>query len=79
MNDEQLNQLKSMVVKKLLSKEAIERLGRIRLTKPELAEQIELYLLQMYQSGRIKGEVSDEQLKAILESLSSKKKFRIIK
>lgn len=79
MNEEQINQLKGIVVKKLLTKEAIERLGRIRVSRPELAEQAELYILQLYQAGRIKKEISDEQLKAILESLSSNKKFRIIK
>jgi programmed cell death protein 5 len=79
MNEEQADQLKKTLVKKILSKEALERLGRIRLAKPELAEQIELYILQIYQAGKIKEEISDEQLKAILEVLTSKKEFRIIK
>ena len=79
MNEEQADQLKKTLVKKILSKEALERLGRIRLAKPELAEQIELYILQIYQAGKIKEEISDEQLKAILEVLTNKKEFRIIK
>lgn len=74
-----IEELKKQVLKKILSKHAFERLGRIKLIKPNLAEQLELYLVQLYQSGKIKSEISDEQLKIILESLSSKKEFRIIK
>ncbi len=66
-------------MKKILSKEAIERLGRIRVVKPELASQLELYLVQLYQAGKLKTEISDEQLKMILESLTAKKDFKIIK
>ncbi len=75
----QLEQMKKLLMKKILSKEAIERLARIRLVKPELSNQLELYLLQLYQSGKIKSEVNDEQLKLILESLSTKKEFKIIR
>jgi len=75
----QFEEMKRLLMKKLLSKEAIERLGRIRLVKPELAAQLELYLIQLYQAGRIKGEVTDEQLKTILDAVTTKKEFKIIK
>lgn len=74
-----LEELKKIVLKKILSKEAYERLGRIRLVKPELAAQLELYLVQLTQSGKLKEEISDEQLKVIMENLTSKKEFNIIK
>lgn len=74
-----IEELKKTILKKILSKEAIERLGRIRLVKPDLATQLELYLVQLFQSGKIKNEITDEQLKFILESLTSKKEFRIVK
>jgi programmed cell death protein 5 len=76
---QKLETLKKMILKTILSKDAIERLGRIRLVKPELASQLELYLVQLYQAGKIKSSVSDEQLKIILDSLSSRKKFKILK
>jgi programmed cell death protein 5 len=72
-------EMKKVVMKKILSKQAIERMGRIRVVKPELAAQLELYLIQMYQAGKIKTEISDEQLKTILETLSSGKEFKILK
>ena len=74
-----LEEMKKIILKKILSKEAIERLGRVRLVKPELANQLELYLIQLYQAGKINEEISEEQLKLILESLTSEKKFKIIR
>jgi len=71
--------IKKMIMKKLLSKEALERFGRIRLVKPELATQLELYLVQLYQVGKLKMQISDEELKLILQSLSKKENFKIIK
>lgn len=80
MNEEQkLEELKKRVMKVILSKEAVERLGRIKLVKPELAAQLELYLVQLYQSGKIKGAISEEQMKLILETLSARKEFKIIR
>jgi programmed cell death protein 5 len=75
----ELEEMKKSVMKKILSKDAIERLGRIRVVKPDLAAQLELYLVQMYQAGKLKTEISDEQLKMILENLTAKKDFKIIK
>jgi len=74
-----IEELKKIILKRILSKRAFERLGRIRLVKPELATQLELYLVQLYQAGKIKTEISDEQLRLILESLTSKREFRIVK
>lgn len=74
-----IEELKKVVLKKILTREAVERLGRIKLVKPDLAMQLELYLVQLYQSGKIKSEISDEQLKFILETLTTKKEFKIRK
>ncbi|MCK4531375.1 MAG: hypothetical protein KAT94_00760 [Candidatus Aenigmarchaeota archaeon] len=76
---QQLEEMKKKVLGKILSKEAYERLGRVRFANPELAAQAELYLLQIYQSGRLKENVADEQMKEILKLLSEKREFRIKK
>lgn len=76
---QQMEIMKKAVLKKVLSKEATERLGRIKLVKPEIANQLELYLVQLYQSGKIGTMITDEQLKMILEQISAKPKFRILK
>ena len=76
---QQMEVMKKAVLKKVLSKEATERLGRIKLVKPEIANQLELYLVQLYQSGKIGTMITDEQLKMILEQIATKQKFRILK
>ena len=77
--EEQLEQLKKNLINKHLTKEAIERLGRVRLAHPQLAEQAELVVIQAVQTGQI-SQVNDKDLKSILSELSSgKKEFRFIK
>jgi len=78
-NMKKVEELKKMILKKVLSKEAVERLGRIRLVKPQLALQLEMYLVQLYQEGRLKKEISDKELKSILSKLTEKRGFKIIK
>jgi programmed cell death protein 5 len=74
-----MEEMKKVILKKILSREAAERLARVKLVKPELANELELYLIQLYQAGKINEEISEEQIKLILEKLSEKKTFRIIK
>jgi len=74
---QQLEKLKKVVMKKILTKEALERLGRVRVVKPQMAMQLELYLMQLYQAGQIKTVIDDSKLKMILNSLVKKKKFKI--
>ena len=76
---QELEKLKKILLRKILTKEALQRLGRVRLVKPQLAAQLELYLMQLYQSGQIKTTIDDSKLKSILNSLTTKKKFKILK
>jgi programmed cell death protein 5 len=76
---QKIEEIKKTVLRNILTKEARERLNRIRLVKPDLALQLELYLVQLYQAGKLRGQMTDEQLKSILEMLGSGKKFKIIK
>ncbi len=74
--------LKKEMLRKILTKDALERLGRVKLVNPALAAQLESYLLQLYQMGQIKREIDDEMLKKILSSFTSKKskgKIKIIR
>jgi len=76
---QEIEKLKKAVMGKILTKEAVERLGRIRLVKPELAAQLELYLLQAYQNGEIKTVIDDTKLKQILDAIVKKKDFKILR
>lgn len=66
-------------ISQILDSKAIERLGNIKLTKPELALQIELYLIQLYQTGQLKAPLKDEEFKDMLDKLIQKRKTNIIR
>lgn len=63
---------KQQVLRIILSPEARQRLTNIRITRPEVAESIEAQLIQLYQSGRLRNQISDEQLKTMLQGLIGK-------
>lgn len=67
------------IVKQLLTIEAWQRLKRVELVKPELANEVKLYLVQLYSSGRLARKLGDDELKALLAQLSerSKRDFNI--
>jgi programmed cell death protein 5 len=69
---------KQSALKQIMTPEARQRLTNIRMVKPEFAEQIEMQLIQLAQTGRIKVPISDDQLKEALAKLqSSRKEIRI--
>ena len=65
---------KSAVLRVILTPEARTRLSNIKMVKPEFAEQLELQLIQLAQSGRIRIPITDEQLKSILVELQSRRR-----
>ena len=58
----------------MLTPEARQRLTNIRMVRPEFAEQLENQLLQLAQAGKLPVPVTDEQLKKILEALTSRRR-----
>jgi len=75
---QQIEQMKKMVLGKVLTKEAYERLSRVRVANPQLAAQAELYLLQIYQTGKLQGtRISDEKMKEVLRTLNVNQDFKI--
>lgn len=77
MQQQQLEQALRVIKMQILEPKARERLANLKLVKPELATQLEIYLAQLYQSGQIRGRISDEQMVAILKKISEKKEFKI--
>lgn len=61
-------------MKQVLTPEARSRLDNLKLTKPELVQQIEIQLLQSAQTGSLRGKVTDEQLKVLLKNLMGQKR-----
>ena len=65
---------KQAVLKRILTVEARQRLTNIKMVKPEFADQLELQLIQLAQSGRVKLPISDAQLKDALVRMQSQRK-----
>jgi len=75
---QQIELMKKKLLFKHVEKEARERLNRIRAVKPQLAEKVELALIQAIQMGQLRENITDAQLKKILdEVVQEKKQFRI--
>ena len=76
--DSQLKAQKDMMLKQVLSSEARLRLNNVRMVKPDLADLVENYILNLSVQGKISGQISDEQLKQILSSAQQPKRdFKI--
>ena len=72
------NAQKEIILRQVMSSEARNRLNNVRMVKPDLANLVENYLLNLAAQGKITGQISDEQLKQILSSAQQPKRdFKI--
>lgn len=71
---QQLDAQKRQAMMQILTPEARGRLANLRLTKPEMVDQIELQLIQLAQMGRVKSKITDDQLKQLLKNLIGQKR-----
>ena len=71
---QQVQVQKQAILKRILTVEARQRLTNIKMVKPEFADQLELQLIQLAQSGRVKVPISDAQLKDALVRMQSQRK-----
>ncbi len=62
------------ILRRILTPEARERLGRIRLAKPEVASSVEQQLISLAASGRIQRQVDDATLRALLERIAPERR-----
>ncbi len=66
--------LKEGVLRMALTSEARQRLANVRMVKPELANSIEEYIVQLASSGKLKQAVDDEQVKQMLQALQGQRR-----
>jgi len=65
---------KQTILRQILTPEARQRLTNIKMVKPEFADQLELQLIQLAQSGRVSVPITDAQLKDALVRIQSQKR-----
>ena len=65
---------KKQILGQILTSEAHNRLANLKLTKPELVNNIEIQLIQSAQAGSLRGKVTDEQIKVLLRQIAGQKR-----
>ena len=72
--EQQIEAQKNALLAKILAPDARQRLNNLKMVKQEFAEQIEMQLIEMAQTGKLPIPLSDAQLKGILIQLQSRKR-----
>jgi programmed cell death protein 5 len=70
----QMEAQKQAVLRQIVTPEARERLANVRMTSPDLANTVEMQLIQLAQSGRLNEMVSDAMLKNILRQIAPQRR-----
>ena len=62
--------MRASLLSQILTPEAADRLGRIRLVKESRATSVENRLIVLARSGQLQGKVSEDQLKQLLGAVA---------
>ena len=76
---QQVDEAKQTILRKILTPDARERLTSLKLARPQLAEQVEMQLISLAQSGRLQTVIDDAKLKTLLQQIQPKKREMTIK
>ncbi|RKF71970.1 DNA-binding protein [Golovinomyces cichoracearum] len=67
------NEIRKSLIAQILEPEAADRLGRVRLVKESLVQEVENRLIALARSGQLRGKVTESQLKQLLSAMSETK------
>ncbi|MEF8813541.1 MAG: DNA-binding protein [Halovenus sp.] len=70
---------KKAVLRQHLSDGARKRLNTVKMSKPQVGEQVEQQIVALAQSGRIQDEIDEEKMKALLQEMTPDSKSFDIK
>jgi programmed cell death protein 5 len=65
---------KQVLLRRILTPEARQRLTNIKMVKPDYAQQLEVQLIQVAQSGRVELPITDEMLKNMLAQIEAQQR-----
>lgn len=74
---QQFIEQKAMMLDAILTPEAKARLGRVSLVRKEQAQQVEMQLLNMASSGKLREKVTEERLIEIIEGQAAKRGTKV--
>lgn len=66
--------MRENIMRMALTSEARQRLANVRMVKPQMAQTIEDYIIQLASSGRLKRVIDDDGLKELLGTFQEKKR-----
>lgn len=64
---------KRQVLKSILDSDAYERMSNIRIANAAMYDQLVMLLMQLVQSGRVSGKVTDAQLRSLLDRIQARR------
>jgi programmed cell death protein 5 len=67
---EQAEAQKKAVLRQHLTDGARQRLNTVKMSKPEVGEQVEQQILALAQSGRLQGKIDEDKMKQLLQELT---------
>lgn len=70
---EQAEAQKSAILKQYLTDGARKRLNTVKMSRPDFGEQVEQQVLAIAQSGRLRDQIDEEQMKELLRELKPDK------
>jgi DNA-binding TFAR19-related protein (PDSD5 family) len=73
----QIEEQKKEIMRQFLDDKAYERLMNIRLSNPDLYNQLVKLVVSLAQSNRVTGKITETQLRSILEKMSSRPEPKI--
>ncbi|PXF56569.1 MAG: hypothetical protein C4B59_16720 [Candidatus Methanogaster sp.] len=76
---QQADEAKQTILRQILTPDARERLTSLKLARPQLAEQVEMQLISLAQSGRLQTMIDDAKLRTLLQQIQPKKREMKIK
>jgi programmed cell death protein 5 len=66
---QQADAQKQAILRQTLTDGARQRLNSVKMSKPEFAERVEQQVVALAQSGRVQGQIDEEQMKSLLQEL----------